>query len=170
MKYYAKVNGKEHVIEVVERLGELLVKVNGEPLKMQYREIDDGGQVALVIGNRSYGVSIDGGKHKGAATIAGQRYNLEIEDERERAASAAARARGGKGGDLKSVMPGVVVKLLVQEGQAVKQGQPMLILEAMKMQNEIGAPTDGVIKQIYVSERQAVGSGEKLIKIAADGA
>lgn len=170
MKYYAKVNGKEHVVEVVERLGELIVKVDGKQLDMSYREIDDGGQVALSIGNLSYGVSIDGGRHKGAATIAGQRYNLEIEDERERAASAAARARGGKGGDLKSVMPGVVVKLLVQEGQAVKQGQPMLILEAMKMQNEIGAPADGIVKQIYVSERQAVGSGEKLVKIAAEGA
>ena len=167
MKYYAKVNGKEHVVEVVERLGELIVKVDGKPLDMSYRQIDDGGQVALSIGNLSYGVSIDGGRHKGAATIAGQRYNLEIEDERERAAHAAERESQKGGGTVKSVMPGVVVKLLVKEGDSVEKGQPLLILEAMKMQNEIAAPSNGTVKSLHVKEKEAVASGAKLVTLSA---
>ncbi|MCC7012736.1 MAG: acetyl-CoA carboxylase biotin carboxyl carrier protein subunit [Planctomycetes bacterium] len=64
-------------------------------------------------------------------------------------------------------MPGVVVKLLVQEGAAVEKGQPLLILEAMKMQNEIAAPAAGVVKALHVREREAVASGAKLVTLVA---
>jgi biotin carboxyl carrier protein len=53
-------------------------------------------------------------------------------------------------------MPGLVVKLSVSVGESVKKGQGLLILEAMKMQNEIKSPMDGVVKEIKVSEKQAV--------------
>ena len=67
---------------------------------------------------------------------------------------------------MKSVMPGVVVELLSAEGDAVEKGQPLLILEAMKMQNEIEAPLAGVVKTIHVGEGEAVGNGAKLVTIA----
>ena len=59
-----------------------------------------------------------------AITIAGHRYDCELEDERERAANLAARAANKGGGLLKAVMPGVVVEVLVQAGEAVTEGQP----------------------------------------------
>jgi pyruvate carboxylase subunit B len=62
-------------------------------------------------------------------------------------------------------MPGIVVQLLVQPGDAVEKGQPLLVLEAMKMQNEIAAPSDGSVKAVHVAEKQAVGSGEKLVTL-----
>ena len=64
-------------------------------------------------------------------------------------------------------MPGVVVSLVVDEGQAVEAGQPLLILEAMKMQNEIDAPLAGIVKAVHVAEGQAVAAGEKLVTLAA---
>jgi biotin carboxyl carrier protein len=64
-------------------------------------------------------------------------------------------------------MPGVVVDILVAPGDAVGEGQPLLILEAMKMQNELTATSDGVVGEIFVSKGQAVGAGARLVTIAA---
>ncbi|MDF1798244.1 MAG: acetyl-CoA carboxylase biotin carboxyl carrier protein subunit, partial [Planctomycetota bacterium] len=70
-------------------------------------------------------------------------------------------------GLLKAVMPGVVVEINVAVGDTVAEGQPLLILEAMKMQNEIGAPGEGVVKRIHVSQGEAVAAGAKLVELAA---
>lgn len=165
MKYYVEVNGVEHVVELVERLGELRLAVNGEPLAMDFVEVDRLGQFAIIVGDRSYGVSIDGDENHQALTIAGQQYRIEIEDERERAASAASRAASTRGGVVKAVMPGVVVQVLVVEGQEVAAGEPLLILEAMKMQNEIAAPVAGRVGRLFVDAGKAVASGERLAQI-----
>ncbi len=167
MKYFITVNGAAHEVDVVERLGELRVKVDGKNLDLSYEEVDNLGQVALISAGRSWGVSIEGDGHSVSASIAGHLYLVEIEDERERAAHAAEHAASKGGGTVKSTMPGVVVKLLVKEGDAVEKGQPLLILEAMKMQNEITAPAPGMVKAIHVREREAVASGAKLVTLVA---
>jgi pyruvate carboxylase subunit B len=167
VKYFVTVNGRAHVVEVVERLGRLAVSVDGKPLDLSYEEVDSLGQVALICAGRSWGVSIEGDEHQVSCTLAGHLYAVEIEDERERAAHAAEREASKGGGTVKSVMPGVVVKLLVKDGESVEKGQPLLILEAMKMQNEIAAPSAGVVKALHVREREAVASGAKLVTLTA---
>ena len=67
---------------------------------------------------------------------------------------------------MKSPMPGVVLKIQVQQGQAVKTGQVLLILEAMKMENEIVAPKDGTVAQIVTSKGASVESGTPLVVLA----
>ena len=169
MKYYVQVNSRQHEVDVVERLGELKIAVNGKPLDLAYEEVDALGQVALLCDGKSYGVSIEGDMNKASVVIAGHLYAVEIEDERERAAHAAERAASKGGGVVKAVMPGIVVKLLVKEGDAVEAGQPLLILEAMKMQNEIAAPSAGKVKTLHVREREAVAGGAKLVTLVAEG-
>jgi biotin carboxyl carrier protein len=68
-----------------------------------------------------------------------------------------------KGARVKSQMPGKIVRILVQAGAEVKKGQPLLVMEAMKMENEIKSPQDGVIKEIKVAEGQAIETGSELI-------
>ncbi len=165
MKYFIQVNGRQHEVDVVERLGELKVAVDGKPLDLSYEEVDTLGQVALLSEGKSYGVSIEGDMSKASVVIAGHLYAVEIEDERERAAHAAERAASKGGGLVKAIMPGIVVKLMVAEGDLVEAGQSLLILEAMKMQNEIAAPAAGKIKTIHVREREAVAGGAKLVMI-----
>lgn len=167
MKYFVTVNGRAHEVDVVERLGELHVKVDGAEIDLSYEEVDNLGQVALISGGRSWAVSIEGDEHSVSASIAGHLYLVDIEDERERAAHAAELESTKGGGSVKSVMPGVVVKLLVKDGDTVERGQPLLILEAMKMQNEITAPSAGVVKSLHVREREAVASGAKLVTLVA---
>lgn len=165
MKYFVDVNGRPHEVSVVERLGELEVTVDGKRLDISYEEVDNLGQVAVQCDGKSYGISIEGTASSVTAVIAGHLYAIELEDERERAAHAAARAASKGGGLVKSVMPGVVVQLLVKPGDTVTKGQPLLVLEAMKMQNEIAAPSDGIVKAVHVNEKQAVGSGAKLVTL-----
>jgi biotin carboxyl carrier protein len=71
----------------------------------------------------------------------------------------------GAEGELKTAMPGKVIKLNVKEGDTVNQGDTLLILEAMKMENEIKASISGTIKSIMVEEGQALESGVLMIEI-----
>lgn len=68
-------------------------------------------------------------------------------------------------GDVTTPIPGKIVSILVKKGENVKLGQPVLIVEAMKMENEIHSPKDGVVSEIYVSEGDNVMPDEALIKI-----
>jgi len=173
VKYFVSVNGEEHVVELSEVLGELCVGYDGAPLAVRYEEVDRLGQVALYLasdeGERAYAVSIEGGAAQAQVTVAGHLYQVALEDERERAAHDAERTRSKGGGELKSVMPGVVARLMIAVGDTVAKDQPLLILEAMKMQNEIRAPGPGRVTALHVREGQAVASGARLASLAAEG-
>jgi len=167
MKYYVDVNGTEHEVELTERLGVLTIVVDGKELDADYHEVDQLGQAHLLSDGKSYAISVEGGDTQVAVTIAGHIYDIQIEDERERAAHAAARDAAKHGGVVKAVMPGVVVELLVAEGDDVQQGKPLLILEAMKMQNEIESTADATIEKIHVEAGQAVAAGDPLVTLKA---
>ncbi len=72
---------------------------------------------------------------------------------------------GGGQGELLSQMPGKVVKILVNEGDEVKKGDTLLILEAMKMENEIKSGTDGVVKSVQVQEGQVLDAGVLMMEV-----
>jgi len=71
------------------------------------------------------------------------------------------------GGLLVSQMPGRVVRVMVAVGDAVRKGQPLLVVEAMKMENELKSPIDGVVGDVYVAEGSAIESGAKLVRVDA---
>jgi glutaconyl-CoA/methylmalonyl-CoA decarboxylase subunit gamma len=80
------------------------------------------------------------------------------------AATPAAAAPAG-GTTVESPMPGNIWKVVVKEGQAVKEGETLIILEAMKMENEIPSPCDGVVASLHVAEGAAVNGGDLLVSI-----
>ncbi len=92
---------------------------------------------------------------------------LTIETERDRLLKAAAQAAAGEGGRamIRAAMPGMVVRVIVTIGQTVKRGDPVVILEAMKMENEVRAPADGVVHAIMVTERDSVEKGAQLVAL-----
>jgi biotin carboxyl carrier protein len=166
MKYFVTVNGRAHEVVLEERAGALSVEVDGKPLDFAYEEVDDLGQVLALRDGRSYGLSIEGDATRAAVTLAGHFYDVQLEDERERAARAAERQSARGGGVVASVMPGVVVELLVKPGDSVEKGQALLILSAMKMQNEISAPAAGVVECVHVVAGQPVAAGARLVTLA----
>jgi biotin carboxyl carrier protein len=165
VKYFVTINGRAHEVELVERLGKLLATVDGKAFDASYQEVDDQGQVVLLHAGRSYALSIEGEENDVAITLAGHFYDVRLEDERERAAHAAESAGAPTGGVVMSNMPGIVVEVLVEKGQVIEKGAPLLILSAMKMQNEISAPTAGIVKELHVAAGQPVAAGAKLVTI-----
>lgn len=72
---------------------------------------------------------------------------------------------GKKANDIKAPMPGIILSVNVKVGQEVKEGETLLILEAMKMENAIGSPKDGVIKSIFIKSGETVDKGELMIEM-----
>ena len=82
------------------------------------------------------------------------------------AAPAAKPAAAGAGEKVESPLPGVIIEVSVKEGQAVKAGQKVAVLEAMKMENEIPAPKDGTVTEIHVHKGDSLQEGDPVVTIA----
>jgi biotin carboxyl carrier protein len=154
-KYITLVDGLE--IEVVIH-PDGSVEVDGEHIDVDLQHI---------MGNTVYSMLMDGRSHEVYATIEdgswrilldGERYEVTVEDQRTRMLKVLGGPDKKLVGDVqvKAPMPGLVTKILVEPGQAIATHAPLIILEAMKMENELRAPRAGVIKEIRVSPNQTV--------------
>ena len=147
-------------VEAVEE-GYLVGIDDQEPRMVDFRELDP--KVwSLLMAGRSYEVGIQQDGEEWSIDIYGVSHQVSAVDPRRKALRLAG---GSDQGLLKTAMPGRVVRLLVAEGDTVSKGQPIIVVEAMKMENEMKAPTDGVIKSIRVEEGQAVEAGAALILV-----
>jgi len=97
-----------------------------------------------------------------AVDIYGTTHSIQAVDPRRKALRLAG---GSSQGLLKTSMPGRVVRLLVDVGSNVEKGDPIIVVEAMKMENEMKAPTQGVVKEIFVAEGEAVEAGSSLVLV-----
>lgn len=136
-EYKFKINGKDYAVTIGEAEGKLLsVNVNGANYQV---ELENAPAAAPVQ----------------APTPAAPA-----------AAAPAAKAPAGAGEKVNSPLPGVIVEVSVKEGQAVKAGQKVAVLEAMKMENEIPAPKDGTITAIHVQKGDSILEGAPVVSIA----
>ena len=133
------------------------------------------------IGGNQYDVTVNGIEGKIAdVTVNGVSYQVELENEvpaaaapaaapasspAPAAAAAPAAKPAGSGKIIKSPLPGVIISVDVKEGQAVKRGQKVAVIEAMKMENEILAECDGTITAIHVSKGDSVLEGADIVTI-----
>jgi biotin carboxyl carrier protein len=93
---------------------------------------------------------------------------LELLDElTARAQAVAGRGASRGSGDVKAAIPGRVLRVLVVPGDPVAQGQPLVVLEAMKMENEVRAPREATVRSVEVTPGQAVGVGDVLVSFEA---
>ena len=123
----------------------------------------------VIVDGVEFEVEIDGDGPNFTATVEGKSFHIEIPD----AAPVAKKKRGGsgkkkKGGTVSANIPGKVVTVEVEEGQRVEEGQVILILEAMKMQNEIQAPVSGTVSKVHCSEGEAIEANVPLVVIEPD--
>lgn len=162
MKYIATISGKGYEIEINES-GQVLV--DGERLHTNFQAVAEQAVYSLILGNRSFEAHISPGREGLDVLLRGHLYEVSVEDERQRLLRKAAGGDVTQSGDyqLKAPMPGLVVDVPVQEGEAVSKGQIMVVLESMKMQNELKAPRDGTIGRVRVKAGDSVKLGAMLL-------
>jgi acetyl/propionyl-CoA carboxylase alpha subunit len=119
------------------------------------------GVMSLLISGRQYRCVLDGD----GVVIGGRRFGFEVEDPR----SLQGRRGAGAGADgprsVKAPMPGRVVRVLVEAGQEVEEGQGVVVIEAMKMQNELKSPKTGRVARVAAGVGDTVGSGDVLVVV-----
>jgi len=168
MKYTMSLpSGREVEVEFLKRdAAELQIRVDGQELDVDFYDVDRLGQFAVRIANRSYAASVEQSTETNLrVTVAGESFALTALDERERAAGELAAARP-KAETVFASMPGIVVAVHVEVGQRVEPGQAVLVLEAMKMQNEIKAEHGGVVAEILVVAGENVAGNQAMVRMA----
>ncbi len=155
-----EMNGKSVEVEVREtRNGDLEVEFDGKQYPVSVRKLP-GGELSLMIHNKSMRVYRTGD----ALYIGGTQYQVLAEDPLKKELLCASSSQA-KEGAVMADMPGNVKKILAQEGTEIEAGQGVLVLEAMKMENELEAPLSGMVRKIYVTEGQAVEAGALLFEV-----
>ena len=119
----------------------------------------------LLLDRASYDVAVVPRDDGTRVTLRSRELVLQVESEQERNARLVGHHQGSRAHTVKSAMPGFVARLLVSEGDEVEVGTPLLILEAMKMENEVRALGPGTVQKVLVAERQTVNGGDPLIQI-----
>jgi biotin carboxyl carrier protein len=164
MKYVTIINDKTYEIEIGKD-GELTV--NGEPRHVDFLSLGPS-LYSLISDHLSHQVVVEGESGQYEVLMGGHLYETQVLDER---ALMMAQRRGGLGGgsgEITSPMPGLIVSIQVEIGQEVVPGTTVVILESMKMQNELKAPVGGVVQSIECQPGKSVEKNTLLVVIRAD--
>lgn len=175
MKLIAKIEQQDHVLEiesVFEKEHVYLIKLDGQEYQvdahMMLSEI-----VTTIIDNKSYDIDIeqqnisDSLDGRLAVRVRGRVVYLEMLDERRQKIKNAQTARFSESGLVKicSPMPGKVLRILVSPGDFVTEGQGLVVVEAMKMENELKSPRNAQIKEVLAKPGDSVEGGALLLTI-----
>jgi biotin carboxyl carrier protein len=167
MRYYVTLEAGSPPVEIdVTELpsGALEVKAAGKVLDVDVRSV--GPSLSLLVAGRVVDLTTEGSPPDLGVVASGHRSYVRVESERMRAAAVAKKFDGASERVLRSPMPGRVVKVLVSVGDEVTAGQPLLVVEAMKMENELKAKATGKVAEIHVTTGQTVEGNAKLVTLA----
>jgi glutaconyl-CoA/methylmalonyl-CoA decarboxylase subunit gamma len=165
MRYFVKFpSGREFPVDLtVLPSGEVRATVEGKTVDID--AYDHRGVAHLVIGGRSVELWMEGSPPDVGVVAGSRRFYARVENEQARALSSVHTKKGGGEGLVTSPMPGRVLKVLVAEGDEIHAGRPLVVVEAMKMENELSSLRDGKVKKVYVKPGATVEGGAKLVEI-----
>ncbi len=164
MKYFVSVNGEDHQVT----LDEHGVHVDGEPVSASVETINGSPVRMVTIGDEVHRVVVRPGA-RGAYTLwlDGYRFEVEALDERARTIRELSGKSAGPTGPapLIAPMPGLIVRVNAKPGDEVQAGQGLVVMEAMKMENELRAPAAGRVRAIHAAPGTAVEKGTVLVEL-----
>ena len=161
MRYVTIINERRFEIEV-DNEGRVLI--DGDERDVDFLNLG-GSLFSLITKNKSFEAVIDDDEGKIAVMMRGRLFEAQVLDER---AMLLMQRRGGltvASGEVSAPMPGLIVEVTASLGDAVAKGQTVVILESMKMQNELKSPIDGVVRAIHAEAGQAVDKNDLLVEI-----
>jgi biotin carboxyl carrier protein len=163
MKYITTIDDKEFTLEIID---EKHISINGKLLEVDFESVNGQPVYSLIIDGKSHEGYVYPDDENWQVLLRGQLYQASVEDEREKRLRAAA-GKVAEDGEfhLKAPMPGMIVAIPVSEGDIVQKGQVLLILESMKMQNELKSPKDGTIHRIRIKVGETVEQKQALLSV-----
>lgn len=164
MIYEVTIAEKVYRVELVRTEQEWKCKLDGRELPLDVVSAQDG-MLSLLLQGKSYEVKQETVGAESNVVVGQERFSASVRDPR----SYRSRRRSGASEQgvmkIKAPMPGKVVRILAPAGSQVEIGQSVVVIEAMKMQNELKAPKTGVVKKISVAEGAAVEAGQALAEV-----
>ena len=166
MKLVASLGSRTHVVDVTESDGRYRVTLDDQVWEVDAR-LTPQGIFSLVIDGVSHVADVADDDGHSVVEIGGETYAVQVEEQtryiiRTRGGTAA----GGAAQTLKAPLPGRITHVAVQAGDTVTPGQTLLVIEAMKMENELKASAAGTVREVRVAASQAVNAGDVLVVIA----
>jgi biotin carboxyl carrier protein len=164
MKYITTVEDKQFLVEIID---DKHISVDGKVYEVDFESVSGQPVYSLIVDGKSHESYVAAGDQDWQVLLRGRLYPVTVEDEREMRLRSAAGGGVAETGEfhLRAPMPGLVVTILVEEGQSIKKGQVLLILESMKMQNELKSPRDGVIGRLRVKPGETVEQKQTLLSV-----
>jgi biotin carboxyl carrier protein len=164
MKYITTIEDKKFVIEIID---DRHISVDGKVYEVDFESVSGQPVYSLIVDGKSHESYVYPGDDNWQVLMRGRLYPVSVVDEREMRLRSAAGGGVAETGEfhLRAPMPGLVVTIPVEEGQEIKKGQVVLILESMKMQNELKSPRDGVIGRIRVKAGETVEQKQTLLSV-----
>ncbi len=160
MKYLIHLGDETHTVELQPNGNHELATINGRPVEFVVG-CPEPGVYLLLLGHRVIEVRVtDEGQSSLIVTVGHRRFTLRVIDPRRRRQRGSSLVSGKV--ELTTTIPGRVIQWLRQPGEPVKAGQGVLVVEAMKMQNEIRSPKDGKVVELRVPPGQTVNPGDVL--------
>jgi len=166
MRYHVTLaGGEELAVDVVRRPGgRVEVTVDDETIVVDAIEVD--GAVNVLVGRQVFDLWLEGDGDPITFTAGTERGVAQVQSERTRVAGRASRAGAAGGGEVLAPMPGRVVKVIAKQGDHVEAGAPMVVVEAMKMENELCCDAPGIVQQVHVEAGQSVDGGALLVQLS----
>jgi biotin carboxyl carrier protein len=162
MAFIIKVDNKEFKVDLKQEGKDFKVYLDGKEMKVEVA-YEQGAQLTLIVDDKPFNIVLE---LDDQILVNDEAYSIEILDEQiQKLIKTSPKEFITKELAIKVPMPGLIIEVSVKQGDTVKAGQGLLIVEAMKMQNEMNAPRDGIVKKILVQKGQIVNSGDTLVII-----
>jgi biotin carboxyl carrier protein len=164
MKYITTVNSHEYTIEILD---EAHLSMDGVVYELDFERVGNQPVYSLVLGGQSFEAHVYIDEEQWQVLLRGDMYRAVVEDERERRLRSQLEGVPAERGEfhLKAPMPGLVIAIPVGEGQSVEKGDMLVILESMKMQNELKAPRAGKVSRVRVAPGERVEQKQTLLSV-----
>jgi len=161
VKYFARIGNNEYEVEITDSQ----ILLEGEPVDVDIVRSGIPELYSVLFGGQSHEMLITSDRFNYTVSIRSEQFQVQVQDERARRLNQARKMPALPDGELAitAPIPGLVVKVLINAGDAVEEGQPLVILEAMKMENEIRSTRAGVAKSILATPGQRVEQNAVLV-------
>ena len=167
MKYYVTIEDRVVEVELTDSAAGSTATIEGRSFDLDLLPISADELFSLVVDNQSHEVLVEDVEGGIEVIVGGELFRIVVQDEWERRLANIQRKSAAVTGEtvVKAPMPGQVVGVPVQQGDAVRTGQGLVILSAMKMENEIRSPRDGAVLAVHVTQGDKVDQGAPLVTI-----